>query len=113
MIVMDLLNETLIREYNTTDDVEQALSDIRTVYLRFNQYYLRWAEEKGLDLTQEKKKLAAAIHQNYLFAHCSDPESMDDLVYAVADSLMNIEDETQMDEAVYQLSCYTRSIAQQ
>lgn len=104
--LLNHLEQMMSREYNTEDDVTNALSNIQTYYIRFNEYYLNWTKENGKDKSTEETELKNTLHDNLLFAHMSDPESMDDLVYAVASYISHTEDEEEMSEAFDQLRLY-------
>ncbi len=105
-VLIDFMSDVLSEEYNTQDDAEKHLSTIKTIYLKFNEYYLNWIQEQGKLKEEELKALKNDAHDNLLFAHMSDPESMDDAVYALAEYLTNFESDDQLEEASYQLSCY-------
>jgi hypothetical protein len=107
--LLNHLNEMMSREYNIEDDAMSALSNIQTYYFRFNEYYLNWLQENGMDKEKEIKELSSPNHDNLLLAHMSDPESMDDLVYAVASYVSHTEDEKEMSEAFDQLRLYKAS----
>lgn len=107
--LLNHLEQMMSREYNTEDDVTNALSNIQTYYIRFNEYYMNWAKENGKDESSEENELKNSLHDNLLFAHMSDPESMDDLVYAVASYVSQTEDDEEMTEAFDQLRLYKSS----
>lgn len=109
--LLNHLNELMSREYNTDDDTQAALSTIQTYYIRFNEYYSNWAQNNGRDKQKEINELTNDIHENVLFANMSDPESMDDMVYAIASFISNMEDEDEMEEAYNHLSCYSKYIS--
>lgn len=109
-LLLDLIEEMMTREYNTSDDRKDALACAKILYYTFNAYYDSWAQKKGLNIDQEKKALHSPVHDNILFAHCTDPESMDDLMYEVCQYLTEIENDSQMEEAQYHLDCYKRLI---
>jgi len=105
-VLINYMSTILEQEFNTQDETEKYLSTLKAVYLRFNENYLDWAEKNGKSKDIEIKELQSEVHDNFLFANMSDPESMDDLVYALAEYLTNVEDDEHMEEAYNQLSCY-------
>jgi len=105
-VLINYMSTILEQEFNTQDETEKYLSTLKAVYLRFNENYLDWAEQNGKSKDIEIKELQSEVHDNFLFANMSDPESMDDLVYALAEYLSNIEDDDHLEEATSQLNYY-------
>ena len=97
-ILITLLEELTSREYNTQEEIANALKTANMLYSTFNIFY----QSLYSDITAHKSNL----HENILIAHTSDPESMDDLMYEVVMYLKDFENDDQHDEAVYHLSCY-------
>lgn len=97
-ILFALLEELTSREYNTQEEISDALKTANTLYTTFNIFYQ--------SLYSDIKTLESAAHENVLIAHTSDPESMDDLMYEVVTYLKDFENDDQHDEAVYHLDCY-------
>jgi hypothetical protein len=97
-ILITLLEELTAREYNTQEELADALKTANTLYSTFNIFYQ--------SLFSDISSLESDLHENVLIAHMSDPESMDDLMYEVVTYLKDFENDDQHDEAVYHLDCY-------
>lgn len=108
--VLDLMEDFMTREYNTLDDSNDALHEIKTLYFSFNEYYEEWLKDQNIDAQKEIKDAMRPFHANILMAHCVDPESMDDLMYEVYEHVNNLDNESQTDEAQYHLDCYKKII---
>ncbi|MCX7996981.1 MAG: hypothetical protein N2691_04520 [Patescibacteria group bacterium] len=108
--LIEFLESLLEREYNISDDIEAAMADLDIIYTRFDQYYANWGKNHGISPARELEELADSSHENILLAHCSDPESMDDLVYEVRKFLAGQNIELSGDEAYIHLEAYKRNM---
>jgi hypothetical protein len=103
-VVLSMVEDALAKEYNTEDDTAPVLAELKGLYEGFNDRFDDWADLHGF--VTESSDLRN--HHNLLMAHCSDPASMDDLLYETLGFLTDPEDDQQLEEARYHLSCYPR-----
>jgi adenosine deaminase len=98
--LLEYIEDITTREFNTFDEVHPVLKTVNTLYSTFNIFYRSQYGDPS-DLKKEG-------HGNILIARCSDPESMDDLLYEVKSYLDNFETDSDFadDEAAYHLECY-------
>lgn len=100
--LLNLVEDIIGREYNTHEDCVEAQKVLKTIYYSFNEMFQKMY---GNDITA----LRSDLHENILIAHCSDPESMDDLLYEASDYVAHVENETQHSEATRHLECYRQN----
>lgn len=110
--LVEYLENIMLQEYNTDDDARNTLQEVKNIYFSFSEYYLDWVKKQGKSVEKEIEELQNDMHDNYLFAHVSDPESMDDLVFSIYEYLKHSEDDWQHDEASHNLEFYNRSLSQ-
>ncbi|MFW5703864.1 MAG: hypothetical protein ACOCXQ_03430 [Patescibacteria group bacterium] len=110
--VMQLMQKLVTYTYQSSNEIERANTLIETLYLDFNEYYMQWCKKNGISDVEEIFELYSKEHHNILIAHCSDLESMDDLIYETRKYLSNLRDEDQKREALYHISCYNRQLSQ-
>lgn len=79
------------------------------IYSEFNSLYMDWAKRNNISEEKEIQTQYSNEHENLFIAHCSDPASMDDLLWEVNNYL---EDHTERSkhEVEYQLACYRKSL---
>lgn len=80
------------------------------IYTQFNILYNDWLRKKKIASSTELASLDNGEHTNYLLAHCSDPASMDDLLWELSDYLENPTARNK-EEVSYQLLCYRKSLS--
>lgn len=98
MKLLGLVEDIATREYNVYEEMQSALTTITILHATFNMFY----RQHFSDI----ESIKSPAHRNVLIAHCSDPESMDDLLYEVSAYLKEFETDAQPTEALYHLHCY-------
>ena len=96
--LLSLAEDITNREYNVYEELQSALTTITILHATLNMFY----RQHFSDIEDIK----SPVHRNVLIAHCSDPESMDDLLYEVSAYLKEFENDGQPTEALYHLNCY-------
>lgn len=108
--LVDIIERMVTRTYSNPNQISRMITLLEILYSEFNTYYLLWAQHNGKDEMKEIEQLISKSHGNFLLAHCTDSESMDDLLYETNQYLTNLKNEHQKKEATYHLECYKRLI---
>lgn len=104
--LISLVEDVVSKEYDTSADRQAAVDTLQSLYNNFNDMYFQWFSQMNPNIDDEFYSLVSRNHDNILIAHCTDAESMDDLLYETIEFLM---DETN-NEAHYHLACYKRML---
>ncbi len=105
------INGLVNQGYHSRNQIQRMLTLLEILYTEFNSYYLQWAKKHGKNEISEIEELSNKMHPNFLIANCTDPESMDDLLYEVRNYLMNLSNKEQEKEARHHLTCYQKQLA--
>jgi hypothetical protein len=99
------IEATVIKGKTTSSKVIEMIA----IYSDFNNLYMEWVKEKNINEQKERCAINSGEHHNLLIAHCSDPSSMDDLMWEVINYLEN-STPSNKHEVEYQLACYKNSL---
>lgn len=108
--LLTIVERVVHREYTMSNQLARMIAMLEVLYNEFNTYYLQWAAKQGRNEIEEIEALISHSHANFLLAHCTDSESMDDLLYETNQYLTNLKDDQQKNEASYHLECYRKMI---
>lgn len=109
--VIEILVQMLDISYTNQQDISEAIELINGLYEEFNSYYLQWSRSQGSDEVEEIEHLCSTAHSNFFIAHCTDTESMDDMLYEVRSYFSDLQNESKKEEALYHVTCYRRILS--
>lgn len=92
-------------------DIVESLNVLMILYSEFNTYYLSWLNTNKYDVVKERMELSSSEHNSYLISHCSDPASMDDLLFEAHTYLTDMQDPYQVQEVQSHLEHYRKMLA--
>lgn len=105
-ILLSMIEDMVTRDYNSDSDRQELVETMKNIYHNFNAMYIEWLSGTQNTSTDEFYNLVSHNHDNILVAHCTDAESMDDLLYETIEFLSD----SRNNEAQYHLACYKRLI---
>jgi hypothetical protein len=89
---------------------EQEILVSQVLYVEFNDYFEKWLQEKGKTQSDLVDELSKDEHENILLANCTDPASMDDLMWDLNNVLTSNPHNYVMDDIDYHIVCYKRAM---
>lgn len=80
------------------------------IYVEFNKYYEYWLAQHGHTGSNNTSSLHTEEHDNVLIDKCTDPGSIDDLMWDLNNLLTANPDNYVTDDITYHLDCYNRTL---
>jgi len=77
------------------------LAQINIIYIDFNQLFSLWLRSKSLPRSFYDR----SIHQNRLLSKCTDPASMDDIMFMIMRYVQDPQEEKKT-EILHDIDCY-------
>ena len=103
-LIAKILNEKTSDECDQSDNIVVLI----LIYSNFNGFFSDWLKHSNKGSERELISLQNNEHHNLLISHCSDPASMDDLLWEISNYLED--PKIGKEEAEHQLACYKDSL---
>ena len=82
--LLQLILRVIAKEIKKPHDSSvHGISICEILCVEFNDYYLAWLEQQGGDKEKDERELNSPAHSNFLIAHCSRAERIEDALWKV------------------------------